>query len=60
MKRERPRAAPSSLNSGLGRADISAMRHARLWLILIGAASVVAQAIAAAAVLWRGSLRARG
>jgi hypothetical protein len=36
------------------------MRHARLWLILIGAASVVAQAIAAAAVLWRGSLRARG
>jgi hypothetical protein len=48
------------LNFGLAGADTPAMRHARLWLILIGAASIVAQAIAAAAVLWRGSLRARG
>jgi hypothetical protein len=36
------------------------MRHARLWLLLIGTASVIAQAIAAGAVLWRGTVRKAG
>jgi hypothetical protein len=29
------------------------MRHFRLWLVLIGTLSVVAQAVGAAAVFWR-------
>jgi hypothetical protein len=33
------------------------MRHARLWLILIGALSLLAQAVGAAAVLGRDGLR---
>jgi hypothetical protein len=35
------------------------MRHARLWLLLIGSASLLAQAVAAAAVLWRGAFPRR-
>jgi hypothetical protein len=35
------------------------MGHARLWLLLIGAASVVAQAVAAVAVFWRGGSQLR-
>jgi len=35
------------------------MRHFRLWLLLIAIVSLAAEAIAAAAVFWRGSLRAR-
>ena len=31
------------------------MRHFRQWLLVIGLASLVAEAIAAAAVFWRGS-----
>jgi hypothetical protein len=31
------------------------MRHLRLWLLVIGLASLVAEAAAAAAVFWRGS-----
>jgi hypothetical protein len=31
------------------------MRHFRLWLLVIGLASLAAEAIAAAAVFWRGS-----
>lgn len=34
------------------------MRHLRLWLLAIGALSIVAEAIAAAAVFWRGGLPA--
>jgi hypothetical protein len=30
------------------------MRHVRLWLFVIGGFSLVAQAVGAAAVLWRG------
>jgi hypothetical protein len=30
------------------------MRHATLWLLVIGACSLLAQAAAAIAVLWRG------
>jgi hypothetical protein len=29
------------------------MRHVRLWLVTIGLLSVLAEAVAAAAVLWR-------
>jgi hypothetical protein len=35
------------------------MRHARLWLLLIGTASVIAQAVAAVAVFWRGAFPVR-
>ena len=35
------------------------MRHFRLWLLGIGLASLVAEAIAAAAVFWHGEGRAR-
>jgi hypothetical protein len=31
------------------------MRHFRLWLILIGLASLVAELVGAAAVFWRAS-----
>ena len=31
------------------------MRHFRTWLLVIGLASLVAEAIAAAAVFWRGA-----
>jgi hypothetical protein len=30
------------------------MRHFRLWLLAIGIVSLVAEAVAAAAVFWRG------
>jgi hypothetical protein len=33
------------------------MRHFRLWLLLIGLLSLVAEAVAAAAVFWRGAGR---
>jgi hypothetical protein len=36
--------------------DLSAMRHARLWLLLIGVGSLLAEAVAAIAVLGRGPL----
>jgi hypothetical protein len=38
---------------GLLRPITDRMRHFRLWLLLIGLASLVAEAIAAAAVFWR-------
>jgi hypothetical protein len=34
------------------------MRHFRLWLLLIGLLSLVAEAVAAAAVFWRRAGRA--
>ena len=40
-------------------ADLVGMRHFRLWLVMIGVVSLVAEAVAAAAIFWRGSLRAR-
>jgi hypothetical protein len=33
------------------------MRHPRLWLLVIGGISLVAQAVGAAAVLWRTPVR---
>ncbi|MDH4103016.1 MAG: hypothetical protein OEW52_01455 [Thermoleophilia bacterium] len=36
------------------------MRHFRLWLLVIGVMSLTAEAIAAAAVFWRGSSPVRG
>jgi hypothetical protein len=35
------------------------MRHFRQWLLVIGLASLVAEAIAAAAVFWHGGAPAR-
>lgn len=35
-------------------ADDGRMRHFRLWLLVIGLVSLVAEAIAAAAVFWHG------
>jgi hypothetical protein len=35
------------------------MRHFRTWLLVIGLASLVAEAAAAAAVFWRGRAPAR-
>jgi hypothetical protein len=35
------------------------MRHFRTWLLLIGLASLAAEAAAAAAVFWRGGTAAR-
>jgi len=35
------------------------MRHFRLWLLMIGVLSLVAEAVGAAAVLWRGAAPAR-
>jgi len=35
------------------------MRHFRLWLLVIGVVSLVAEAAAAAAVFWRGTPHAR-
>jgi hypothetical protein len=35
------------------------MRHFRQWLLVIGLASLVAEAIAAAAVFWHGGYPAR-
>jgi hypothetical protein len=35
------------------------MRHFRKWLLVIGVASLVAEAAAAAAVFWRGGAPAR-
>ena len=31
------------------------MRHFRLWLLVIGVVSLAAEAVAAAAIFWRGS-----
>jgi hypothetical protein len=36
------------------------MRHFRLWLLVIGLLSLVAEALAAAAVFWRGIPRRSG
>jgi hypothetical protein len=36
------------------------MRHFRLWLLVIGVASLVAEAVGAAAVFWRASSRRAG
>jgi hypothetical protein len=33
------------------------MRHFRLWLVVVGLLSLVAEAIGAIAVLWRGPAR---
>jgi hypothetical protein len=38
---------------------LSTMRHDRLWLLLIGVGSLVAEAVAAAAVLWRAQANRR-
>ena len=35
------------------------MRHVRLWLLMIGALSLAAEAAAATAVFWRGTAPAR-
>jgi hypothetical protein len=35
------------------------MRHFRLWLLAIGVLSLAAEAVAAAAVFWRGPAAAR-
>jgi hypothetical protein len=35
--------------------DLLRMRHFRLWLLVIGVASLVAEAVGAAAVFWRAS-----
>jgi hypothetical protein len=35
------------------------MRRFRLWLLTVGVLSLVAEAVAAAAVFWRGSARER-
>ena len=35
------------------------MGHPRLWLLVLGALSLAAEVVAAAAVLWRGGLPAR-
>jgi len=35
------------------------MRHMRLWLLTIGVLSLVAEAVAAAAVFWRRTASAR-
>jgi hypothetical protein len=48
-----------ALKAALRIADQDRMRHFRLWLLLIAIVSLAAEAIAAAAVFWRGSLRAR-
>jgi hypothetical protein len=37
--------------------DFPCMRHFRLWLLVIGVASLVAEAVGAAAVFWRASPR---
>jgi hypothetical protein len=36
------------------------MRHFRLWLLVIGLLSLVAEALAAAAIFWRGVPRRSG
>jgi hypothetical protein len=55
----RPARPSRSLGSSLRRLrPISRrMRHFRLWLLLIGALSLAAEAVAAAAFFWRGSAR---
>jgi hypothetical protein len=40
--------------------DLLRMRHFRLWLLVIGVASLAAEAIGAAAVLWRTAPRRAG
>ncbi|MEX0850776.1 MAG: hypothetical protein WD015_04655 [Gaiellaceae bacterium] len=35
------------------------MRHFRLWLLLVAVLSLVAEAVAAAAVFWRGNAQHR-
>jgi len=35
------------------------MRHFRLWLLVIGVVSLAVEAVAAAAIFWRGSPPAR-
>jgi hypothetical protein len=35
------------------------MRHFRLWLLVIGLLSLVAEALAAAAIFWRGAAPVR-
>jgi hypothetical protein len=40
-------------------AENEVMRHFRQWLLVIGLASLVAEAIAAAAVFWRAGTPAR-
>jgi hypothetical protein len=37
--------------------DLLPMRHFRLWLLVIGVASLAAEAVGAAAVFWRASPR---
>ena len=43
-----------TLKAPAAQVDHCRMRHFRLWLLLIGVASLVAEAIAAAAVFWHG------
>jgi hypothetical protein len=44
----------SPLKDALRIADQDRMRHFRLWLLVIALASLAAEAVAAAAVFWRG------
>jgi hypothetical protein len=51
----RPFAVAPPLKTAALRADQCHMRHFRLWLLVIGVVSLAAEAVAAAAVFWRGS-----
>ncbi len=54
-------AALETTNSRVSRLDpmFLRMRHLRLWLLVIGVLSLVAEAVAAAAVFWRANTQAR-
>jgi hypothetical protein len=53
MKRAGRRFSVRRSSVGVLRPITVRMRHFRLWLVLIGLLSLVAEAIAAAAVFWR-------
>jgi len=48
------RRVAAALQRSASEVDESRMRHFRLWLLVIGLVSLVAEAIAAAAVFWHG------
>jgi hypothetical protein len=49
---------PQGLEQSGRSADDVRMRHFKSWLLVIGLASLVAEAIAAAAVFWRAAANA--
>ena len=53
MKLARRRFSARRSSVGVLRPITDRMRHFRLWLLLIGLLSLVAEAVAAAAVFWR-------